>query len=172
MVINNIEFDHADIFENIEAIIKNFHHVLRTMPRSGKIIYNVDDGNIRKLIKKGIWSKPISFSSHTKKCDWLLEEKDNEFHLYNKSTKKKVISSLIGCHNYKNISLAIIASIQLGISLPNCLKAIKTFKGVKRRMELVGSYRNIKIYDDFAHHPTEIDSSITSIRKIFLIKKY
>ena len=78
MVINNIEFDHADIFENIEAIIKNFHHVLRTMPRSGKIIYNVDDGNIRKLIKKGIWSKPISFSSSTKKCDWLLEEKDND----------------------------------------------------------------------------------------------
>ena len=171
MVINNIEFDHADIFENIEAIIKNFHHVLRTMPRSGKIIYNVDDKNIRKLINKGIWSKPISFSSSMKKCDWLLEEKNNEFHLYNKSTKKKIVSSLIGFHNYKNISLAIIASIQSGISLPNCLKAIKTFKGVKRRMELVSKSKNLFIFDDFAHHPTEIESSIKSLKAKYVNKK-
>lgn len=171
MVINNIEFDHADIFENIESIIKNFHHVLRTMPRSGKIIYNSDDSNIRKLIKKGIWSKPISFSSSTKDCDWLLEEKNNEFILSNKSSKKRIVSSLIGSHNHKNISLAIIASLQSGISLANSLRAIKTFKGVKRRMELVGSYKTIKIYDDFAHHPTEIDSSISSLKKNFPDKK-
>ena len=171
MVINNIEFDHADIFENIESIIKNFHHVLRTMPRSGKIIYNSDDSNIRKLIKKGIWSKPISFSSSSKECDWLLEEKNNEFILSNKSSKKKIVSSLIGNHNHKNISLAIIASLQCGISLTNSLRAIKTFKGVKRRMELVGSYKTIKIYDDFAHHPTEIDSSISSLKKNFPDKK-
>tara|TARA_B100000242_G_C43040378_1_gene485324 strand:- start:402 stop:1730 length:1329 start_codon:yes stop_codon:yes gene_type:complete len=171
MVINNIEFDHADIFENIEAIIKNFHHVLRTMPRSGRVIYNADDINIRKLIKKGLWSKPISFSSSTKECDWLLEEKNNEFILSNKSSKKKIISSLIGSHNHKNISLAIIASLQSGISLSNCLKAIKTFKGVKRRMEFVGSYKSIKIYDDFAHHPTEIESSILSLKKNYPNKK-
>ena len=171
MVINNIEFDHADIFENIEAIIKNFHHVLRTMPRSGRVIYNADDINIRKLIKKGLWSKPISFSSSTKECDWFLEEKNNEFILSNKSSKKKIISSLIGSHNHKNISLAIIASLQSGISLSNCLKAIKTFKGVKRRMEFVGSYKSIKIYDDFAHHPTEIESSILSLKKNYPNKK-
>ena len=104
MVINNIEFDHADIFENIEAIIKNFHHVLRTMPRSGRVIYNADDINIRKLIKKGLWSKPISFSSSTKECDWLLEEKNNEFILSNKSSKKKIISSLIAV-SYTHLTL-------------------------------------------------------------------
>ena len=171
MLINNIEFDHADIFENIEAIIKNFHHVLRTMPRNGKIIYNDDDKNVHSLIDKGIWSKPISFSTKNKDADWLLKQDKNKYTLINKKYSKNINSSLIGLHNYKNISLAIIACNQLGISLSNCVKAVSTFKGVKRRMESVGFYKKIHIFDDFAHHPTEIKSSIESLKKNYRDKK-
>ena len=176
LVINNIEFDHADIFENIDAVIKNFHHLVRIVPRSGRIIYNRDDKNIIKMIEKGLWSKKVSLTSKGyKDSDWSLSHKDNSFYLKKINTKltheKKIDSSLIGVHNYKNISLAILASIQTGVSFAKCIEAIKEFKGVKRRMEAVESKGDIKIYDDFAHHPTEIESSIKSLKENFKGKK-
>ena len=97
LVINNIEFDHADIFENIDAVVKNFHHLVRIVPKNGKIIYNYDDKNIRKLIKKGIWSKEISMTSKNyKNADWSLSRKENSFFLSNIKTKtssSKIIES-------------------------------------------------------------------------------
>ena len=87
------------------------------------------------------------------------------------SSSKMIESSLLGIHNYKNISLAILASIQTGVSFAKCIEAIKEFKGVKRRMEAVESKGDIKIYDDFAHHPTEIESSIKSLKENFKGKK-
>ena len=176
LVINNIEFDHADIFENIDAVVKNFHHLVRIVPKNGKIIYNYDDKNIKKLIKKGIWSKEISMTSKNyKDANWSLSQKGNSFFLSNIKTKnpgsKIIESSLLGIHNYKNISLAILASMQAGVSLSICIDAIKKFKGVKRRMEEVESKGTLKIYDDFAHHPTEIESSIKSLKENFKREK-
>ena len=176
LVINNIEFDHADIFENIDAVVKNFHHLVRIVPKNGKIIYNYDDKNIKKLIKKGIWSKEISMTSKNyKNANWSLSQKGNSFFLSNIKTKnsgsKIIESSLLGIHNYKNISLAILASMQAGVSLSICIDAIKKFKGVKRRMEEVESKGTLKIYDDFAHHPTEIESSIKSLKENFKREK-
>jgi len=176
LVINNIEFDHADIFENIDAVVKNFHHLVRIVPKNGKIIYNHDDKNIKKLIKKGIWSKEISMTSKNyKDANWSLSQKGNSFFLSNIKTKnpgsKIIESSLLGIHNYKNISLAILASMQAGVSLSICIDAIKKFKGVKRRMEEVESKGTLKIYDDFAHHPTEIESSIKSLKENFKREK-
>ena len=172
LVINNIEFDHADIFENIDAVIKNFHHLIRIVPKSGKIIYNQDDKNIIKMIRKGIWSKKISLTSKGhKNADWSFSRKANNFYLKKINVKlmheKRIDSSLMGVHNYKNISLAILASIQAGVSFSKCIEAIKEFKGVKRRMEKVEDKGDIKIYDDFAHHPTEIESSIKVIKRKF-----
>ena len=176
LVINNIEFDHADIFENIDAVVKNFHHLVRIVPKNGKIIYNHDDKNIKKLIKKGMWSKEISLTSkNDKNANWSLFRKENNFFLSNIKTKtqnsKIIESSLMGLHNYKNISLAILASMQAGVSLSVCIEAIKNFKGVKRRMEKVESKGMLQIYDDFAHHPTEIASSIKSLKENFKGKK-
>jgi len=176
LVINNIEFDHADIFENIDAVVKNFHHLVRIVPKNGKIIYNYDDKNIKKLIKKGIWSKEISMTSKNyKDANWSLSQKGNSFFLSNIKTKnsgsKIIESSLLGIHNYKNISLAILASMQAEVSLSICIDAIKKFKGVKRRMEEVESKGTLKIYDDFAHHPTEIESSIKSLKENFKREK-
>ncbi len=171
LLVNNIEFDHADIFENIDAIIKNFHHVIRTMPKSGKIIFNQDDKNICKLISMGIWSKAISFSSKIDSVDWFLSQNKNKYILKNKRSSKEINSNLMGEHNYKNISLAVIACLQTGVSMNNCLNALKTFKGVKRRMEAVGNYKKKQIFDDFAHHPTEIDSSIESLKSTFPKKR-
>ena len=176
LVINNIEFDHADIFENIDAVIKNFHHLVRIVPKNGKIIYNYDDKNIRKLIEKGIWSKEISMTSkNSKNANWSLSRKEDGFVFSNvkaKTPSMKIIeSSLLGIHNYKNISLAILASMQAGVSFSKCIDAIKKFKGVKRRMEKVESEGILQIYDDFAHHPTEIESSIKSLKENFKGKK-
>ena len=171
-VINNIEFDHADIFKDIDDIIKNFHHVIRTIPKNGKIIYNIDDKNICKLINEGVWSKTISLSTKKSvKSDWLLTKNKNSFFISQNSRKKIIKSNLIGIHNYKNISLAIIAALQIKIPLDKCLKAIGAFSGVKRRMEFTGYLDNIMIFDDFAHHPTEIQSSIQSLRSEYSNKK-
>ena len=170
-VINNIEFDHADIFDDTESIIRSFHHVVRTIPNNGTIVYNKDDKNIKKLLKKGIWSKKISFSINKKSsADWILSEKQNYF-LSCGSKKYEINSPLIGLHNYKNISLALIAAKISGIPLNQSLKAIEKFKGVKRRMEFVGKINEMEIYDDFAHHPTEVESSIMSLKKKFKGKK-
>ena len=176
LVINNIEFDHADIFENIDAVVKNFHHLVRIVPKNGKIIYNYDDKNIKKLIKKGIWSKEISMTSKNyKNANWSLSQKGHNFFLSNIKTKtpssKIIESSLLGIHNYKNISLAILASMEAGVSFSVCIDAIKKFKGVKRRMEKIESKGMLQIYDDFAHHPTEIESSIKSLKENFKGKK-
>ena len=172
LVINNIEFDHADIFENIEAIIKNFHHLLRIIPKSGKIIYNQDDKNIKKLINKGVWSKLISLTTKLKsKSDWSLSKKNNDYFLSNNKSTNLIQSNLIGIHNYKNISLAILASLQAKVSLTRCIKAIESFKGVKRRMEFMGTKEHMMIFDDFAHHPTEIASSIKSLKGEYKNKK-
>ncbi len=175
LIINNIEFDHADIFDDIDSIIKNFHHLIRIIPKNGNIIYNYDDKNIKKLLKKGIWSKEVSFTnkSNNKSSKWLLtKNKDKDNYLLMNNRKKSIIeTNLIGLHNYKNISLAIIAALQIKVPLKKCLEAIKSFKGVKRRMELVDRKDHIIIYDDFAHHPTEIEGSIKSLKNNFKDKK-
>ena len=173
LIINNIEFDHADIFDDIDSIIKNFHHLIRIIPNNGTIIFNQDDKNINKLIKKGVWSKQKSLTTkkNNTKSDWLLK-KDNQKYFLLKDNKKSLIqTSLIGLHNYKNISLAILAAIEIKIPLSKCINAIKKFNGVKRRMELVGKKDKILIYDDFAHHPTEIESSIKSLKDSYKNKK-
>ena len=171
-VINNIEFDHADIFRDIDDIVKNFHHVIRTIPKNGKIIYNIDDKNVCKLINKGVWSKIISLSTKKSiKSDWLLTKDKNSFFISHGAKKRIIKSNLMGIHNYKNISLAIIAALQVKIPLNKCLEAISAFAGVKRRMEFVGYLDDIMIFDDFAHHPTEIESSVKSLRDEYGNKK-
>ncbi len=145
LLINNIEFDHADIFDNIDDILKNFHQLLRTIPRNGYIIYNDSDKNIKRLLSEGVWSKLIALKNN-----------------YWKNPKFR--TTLLGDHNFKNIALSIIACKKLSLSIENIYKSIESFKGVKRRMEYVGQFKKIDVYDDFAHHPTAILSSIIALK--------
>tara|TARA_B100000586_G_C20048615_1_gene400978 strand:- start:305 stop:1129 length:825 start_codon:yes stop_codon:yes gene_type:complete len=176
LIINNIEFDHADIFEDINSIIKSFHHLVRLVPKTGHIIYDCNDRNIKKLFKLGNWSysTPLSLKSNNN-IKWNLTYKKNKYFL----NKKELTTELIGIHNFKNAALAIITASILKIPLTQSFNAMKEFSGVRRRMEKIHEIKkndkiksnNIKIYDDFAHHPTEISYSISSIKRKFKGKK-
>jgi len=145
LIINNIEFDHADIFNSIDDILKNFHQLLRIMPKKGHIVYNHSDKNILELLNQGAWSKLTAL----KKNHWQ---------------NPKFKTKLLGTHNFKNIAISLIACRKISLPIKKILNAIESFRGVKRRMEHVGCFKNINIYDDFAHHPTEVLNSIKSMK--------
>tara|TARA_Y100001960_G_C14774511_1_gene882209 strand:+ start:2962 stop:4239 length:1278 start_codon:yes stop_codon:yes gene_type:complete len=145
LIINNIEFDHADIFDNIDDILKNFHQLVRTIPKNGHIIYNESDQNIKELLTKGVWSQLTAL----KNTHWK---------------NPKFRTNLLGVHNFKNIAISIIACKKLSLPIKKIFDSIKSFKGVKRRMEHIACFKKINIYDDFAHHPTAVLGSIKALQ--------
>ena len=165
-VINNIEYDHADIFGNVNDIIKAFSHMIRLIPSNGTIIINKNDTNIRKLLSFGYWSKLITVDSKNMSGDFNLI-KQRGYTLIHKHKDFPMPQNIIGEHNYKNATTAIAACKELKISIKNQLKALSSFKGVSKRTDLICHVRGIKIFDDFAHHPTAIRSSISSIKETF-----
>ena len=160
LIINNIEFDHADIFNNIDDIKKQFHHLLKIIPKSGNLIYFKEDKNSSDVIKNGLWCNEIAIGSNEIEID--LNQK-NLIVDGNKYSLKNL--PLSGEHNFKNYVCAILAARKGGISIEKSIDSLKKFKGVKRRMDLVADLSNIKVYDDFAHHPTAIKMSTESIRE-------
>ena len=160
LIINNIEFDHADIFNNIDDIKKQFHHLLKIIPKSGNLIYFKEDKNSSDVIKSGLWCNEIAIGSNEIEIDlnqkYLIVD-GNKYSLKN--------LPLSGEHNFKNYVCAILAARKGGISIEKSIDSLKKFKGVKRRMDLVADLSNIKVYDDFAHHPTAIKMSTESIRE-------
>ena len=159
LIINNIEFDHADIFNNIDDIKKQFHHLLKIIPKSGNLIYFKEDKNSSDVIKSGLWCNEIAIGSNEIEID--LNQK-NLIVDGNKYSLKNL--PLSGEHNFKNYVCAILAARKGGISIEKSIDSLKKFKGVKRRMDLVADLSNVKVYDDFAHHPTAIKMSTESIR--------
>ncbi len=181
-VLNNLEFDHADIFNNLEEIEKQFHHLIRTIPGNGTIISPYEDSGIGKVIDMGCWSYRQHFGVNLPdlKCKkaaldmeifWNAEfegEQGNEFQLvkYEKKsgevikTEGLVKWSQNGQHNVKNALAAVAAANQVGVDLSVAVKALENFEGVKRRMELRGTVNGINVYDDFAHHPTAIQTTL------------
>ena len=162
LLINNIEFDHADIFQDIGDIIKTFHNLIRLIPPDGKIIINKNDLNIKKLIKIGCWSKIITIDERKKDGDLNLI-KGKKYTLSVKNNRYKFPDHMIGKYNYLNATAAIAVGCQLKININKQIKSLETFRGVQKRMEYIGQVNGIKIYDDFAHHPTAIKSSIEGI---------
>jgi UDP-N-acetylmuramate: L-alanyl-gamma-D-glutamyl-meso-diaminopimelate ligase len=155
LIINNIEFDHADIFPNISAIILQFHHLLRLIPKSGLVVFNSNDNNIKELFKKGCWSNVKGFS--------LEQELIDEQAALLKQLANKL--QLSGEHNLSNALAASLAAMHVGVSREVIIEAIANFTGVVRRMDYKGCYRGVKIYDDFAHHPTAIKATIAAVNK-------
>ena len=166
LIINNIEFDHADIFDNLKDIEKQFHHLVKIIPKSGNIIYFADDKNTNEVLKKGHWCNKLAINNDLISSDYDTKELkvDNKTYLLNDLP-------LIGEHNFKNYISAILAARLDGIDINDSIKSLKKFDGVKRRMDFIDKISNIKIYDDFAHHPTAISLSSKAIRKRYPNKK-
>ena len=166
LIINNIEFDHADIFDNLNDIKKQFHHLIKIIPKSGNIIYFEDDINTNEVLKRGNWCNKLAINNDTISADF----NSMEFKIDNKVYSLSDLP-LIGEHNFKNYICAILAAKLDGIDINDSIKSLKNFQGVKRRMDFVKEISNIRIYDDFAHHPTAISLSSKAIRKKYLNKK-
>ena len=162
LLINNIEFDHADIFQDIGDIIRTFHNLIRLIPSDGKVIINKNDSNIKKLIKIGCWSKIITIDEKKTNGDLNLI-KGKKYTLSVKNNRYKLPDHMIGQHNYLNATAAIAVGCQLNINVNKQINSLETFRGVQKRMEYIGQVNGTKIYDDFAHHPTAIKLSIEGI---------
>lgn len=159
IIINNIEFDHADIFRDIDDIKRQFHHLVKIIPNDGSIIYHYDDPNIKDVINLGSWSKMLPIGEED-----LFYSYENREMTFNKINYSLTALPLKGIHNFKNYVAAIYMAYQYGVPIKKSIKALSNFRGVKRRQELVYDKNNISIIDDFAHHPTAIKLTIESIK--------
>nr|WP_321825016.1 UDP-N-acetylmuramate:L-alanyl-gamma-D-glutamyl-meso-diaminopimelate ligase [Alteromonas macleodii] len=164
LVINNLEFDHADIFADLGAIQTQFHHLVRMVPENGLILTPNNTPAIEDMLKKGCWSSRQSLG---KEWHAELSKKDgSEFNvLHNGVIAGTVTWALVGQHNVDNALMAIAAAHHAGVTLPDAIDALSFFKNVKRRMEVKGEVNNITLYDDFAHHPTAIATTLDGLRK-------
>lgn len=199
-ILNNLEFDHADIFADLNAIQTQFHHMIRMIPNSGKIIMPVATPSLEDTLAKGVWTpvwrtaisgyadgKMIQSDNETPKVDWqaqLLsadgshfkvvfnsdsytnnESNSNDDDTVNSQTTGIVDWAMNGRHNVDNALVAIAAAHNVGVSVDIACKALSDFAGIKRRMELIGNVNDILIFDDFAHHPTAITTTLDGAKK-------
>ncbi|MFT6100812.1 MAG: UDP-N-acetylmuramate: L-alanyl-gamma-D-glutamyl-meso-diaminopimelate ligase [Arenicella sp.] len=165
LILNNLEFDHADIFTDLAAIQSQFNHLLKIVPQHGQIIYNQDSPALAEVLEMGYWSELKSFNSDD--SHWRAEKvKDDasEFLLLHGSETYLVNWSLIGDHNMANAVAAIAAAHHVGIPIANSVESLATFKSVKRRMEVIFDQPSARLFDDFAHHPTAIAETLSGLR--------
>jgi len=164
LVINNIEFDHADIFQDLKHIQKHFHQLIRIVPKVGKILINDQDENIKQTLSMGIWSELENFNSE----QFLHIKKSGNGQLYYKNQNIGELSkNLVGEHNKLNALAAISAVKHVGISEDKALISLAGFKNTARRLELIYQSKSLKIYDDFAHHPTAIEFIVKTFQEEF-----
>ena len=168
LIMNNLEFDHADIFENLDAIKKQFHHLVRIVPGEGLIISNADEDNLDDVLEKGCWSELEKFSS-MQPSGWSTRVVDDEgkvFDVLLNGEKQAAVSwSMIGAHNRSNALAAIAAARHAGVPVDVSAEALTQFKGVKRRQEVIAVINDVTVYDDFAHHPTAIEETLQGLRQ-------
>ncbi len=164
-ILNNIEFDHADIFDDLAAIERQFHHFVRTLPRSGKVVANGSDEVVKRVLTLGCWT-PIELFSLPE--GWQAGDADPEgsfeVSLAGKSMGR-VRWPLLGAHNRLNALAAIAAARQAGVEPAAAIDALGSFGGVRRRMQVKGQARGVTVYDDFAHHPTAIRATLEGLRQ-------
>lgn len=167
LILNNLEFDHADIFPNIDAIKTQFHHLIRTVPGNGLIVANAEESNIKDVINAGCWT-PVEYFG-VGASTWQAGEinMDSSFDVVlNNNVQGTIQWALSGRHNQFNAIAAIAAARHAGVAVDVSIEALKEFRNVKRRMELRAEVNGIKIYDDFAHHPTAIDTTLQGLKKV------
>jgi UDP-N-acetylmuramate: L-alanyl-gamma-D-glutamyl-meso-diaminopimelate ligase len=167
-IINNLEFDHADIFDNLAAIERQFHHLLRTVPGSGRVVANGLEESIDRVIHQGLWSTLRTFGSAV--SDFRAEGEPHDFVvLQSNQTMAHVRWSLNGVHNQLNALAAIAAADHVGVAPAVAAEALGQFQNVRRRMEVSGTVAraggDITVYDDFAHHPTALRTTLDGLRR-------
>ncbi len=171
LILNNLEFDHADIYDNLGGIQKQFHHLVRTIPASGRILWNAGDDNLRATLQLGSWT-PLEGFARAAAADvtWSMDVAEGgDYSKFVVIEGGKPVGTvkwdLLGAHNAENALAAIGAARHAGIPVAQSIAALAQFKGVKRRMELRGEVRGIAVYDDFAHHPTAIATTLDGLRR-------
>jgi UDP-N-acetylmuramate: L-alanyl-gamma-D-glutamyl-meso-diaminopimelate ligase len=166
-VLNNLEHDHADIFPDLAAIETQFHHLVRTVPATGRLVVNAREEALQRVIARGCWSEVQRFGAKKEEAGMLRARGEPQaFDVLRGSLKvARVEWNLIGEHNQLNALAAIAAAEHVGVSPEQAAAALSEFQNVRRRMELRGEVNGIKIYDDFAHHPTAIRTTINGLRR-------
>ncbi len=167
-ILNNLEFDHADIFDDLDAIKKQFHHLVRTIPGDGLIITPECENNISDVLEMGCWT-PVAKTVINTEGQWqaeLVKAEGSEFKVFFEGKEQGIVDwALTGEHNVYNAMSAIVAAKHIGILPVDAIQALKQFKNVKRRMEVIANIKDVTIYDDFAHHPTAIQTTLDGLRK-------
>ncbi len=165
-ILNNLEYDHADIFPDLAAIETQFHHLVRTVPRIGRLVANGAEESMRRVIGRGCWSETEWFGADGK-LEWsLAEHADGSFDVIFQGERQGTVRwALTGAHNRMNALAAIAAARHAGVPVAQAIESLGRFENVKRRMELRGTVNGIAVYDDFAHHPTAIATTVAGLRK-------
>lgn len=167
LVLNNLEFDHADIFADLEAIKRQFEHLLRIVPQSGKVISDIADANLEDVLARGCWSEQEK-ADHDGKSGWwteALKPDASEFVVgFKDKSFGKINWALIGNHNMQNALMAIAAARHAGILPATAIEALGKFINTRRRLEIRGCVNGVTVYDDFAHHPTAIETTLQGLR--------
>jgi UDP-N-acetylmuramate: L-alanyl-gamma-D-glutamyl-meso-diaminopimelate ligase len=164
-ILNNIEFDHADIFDDLASIERQFHHFVRTVPKSGRVIANGTDESVKRVLTMGCWTPVEAFGLAE---GWQAGQPDGQggFEVaYANQSLGRVRWSLLGAHNRLNALASLAAARHVGVDPAAGIEALGSFGGVRRRMQVRGEARGVTIYDDFAHHPTAIRTTLEGLRQ-------
>ena len=166
-ILNNLEFDHADIFDDLAAIERQFHHLVRTVPAHGRLVVNAREESLQRVLAMGCWSEVTRFGARKEEPGALRARGEpHAFDVLRGSLKiARVDWALLGEHNQLNALATIAAAEHVGVAPDAAGRALATFQNVRRRLELRGEARGIKVYDDFAHHPTAMRTTVNGLRR-------
>lgn len=166
-ILNNLEYDHADIFENLAAIERQFHHLVRTVPAHGRLVVNAREESLQRVLTMGCWSEVQRFGARKEEPGALRARGEpHAFDVLRGSLKiARVEWPLLGEHNQLNAIAAIAAAEHVGVAPEVAARALASFENVRRRLELIGEARGVRVYDDFAHHPTAMRTTVNGLRR-------
>jgi UDP-N-acetylmuramate: L-alanyl-gamma-D-glutamyl-meso-diaminopimelate ligase len=164
-ILNNLEFDHADIFCDLAAIETQFHHFVRILPKSGLIVANAAETSLKRVLQRGCWTPVEWFGTPEGWELGELETEDSCLVKFNGNNVGRLCLTLAGSHNRSNALAAVAAARHAGVTPTAALDALARFGGIKRRLEVRGTVRGVTVYDDFAHHPTAISATIAGLRQ-------
>jgi UDP-N-acetylmuramate: L-alanyl-gamma-D-glutamyl-meso-diaminopimelate ligase len=174
VILNNLEYDHADIYPDVESIQRQFHHLVRIVPGSGRIVWNASDARLEQTLAMGCWTPCEGFArSEAGAADalWTAQptggvDDFSQFEVLEGGQPRGVVRwQLIGAHNMENALAAIAAARHAGVTVEHAIEALGSFKGIARRMQLRGEVNGVRVYDDFAHHPTAIATTVDGLRR-------
>jgi UDP-N-acetylmuramate: L-alanyl-gamma-D-glutamyl-meso-diaminopimelate ligase len=172
VILNNLEYDHADIYPDVAAIQRQFHHLVRTVPGSGRIVWNAADERLKETLAMGCWTPREGFAGHdVAEAYWTgrVAGGVEDFSCFEVLEQGRPLGTvqwgLIGAHNMENALAAIAAARHAGVPVEQAIEALHSFAGVARRMQLRGEVNGVRVYDDFAHHPTAIATTVDGLRR-------